>query len=228
MSEGSEDELEVSSQDNKTNDPKRPMEPVMVPSQNEGGLEILPQYHNNNLHPDRTLRLTIKPYDQLYSKEEQNNLLNEITMKYLRERGGDMEQTVNGVKHDVAFARAKEMILACGSLPQELEIKESGVFAKRHIEKGTRYGPFQGKWAGQPQDQRFAWEVNVSFVSCNLLFGDDVTHKQTTVTMCVCVFAQKRWYNYGNNFTPQLARRDPLVPITLISPKYYQFSPLKM
>lgn len=172
ITEGSEDELEVSSQDIKGEDTKNSMEPVMVPPRNESNLEILPlkttQYNNNNLKvhdvlPDRTLRLTIKPYDQLYSKEEQNNLFNEITMKYLRERGSvgdEMEQVANGLKVDVAFARAKQMILACGVLPQELEIRECGVFAKDNIEKCTRYGPFQGKWAEHAQDQRFAWEVS--------------------------------------------------------------------
>lgn len=184
------------------------MEPVMVPPQNEGGLEILPlktpQYHNNNVVPDRTLRLTIKPYDQLYSKEEQNNLFNEITMKYLRERSNEMEQ--NGVKVDVAFARAKEMVLACGILPQELEIKESGVFAKRHIEKGTRYGPFQGKWAGQPQDQRFAWEVNVSFVSNNLLLAM-TSWKVNRHRLCVCTKALVQlWQQFH---TPVGTQRPP-------------------
>lgn len=146
------------------------MEPVMVPRRNEGSLEILPvktpQYNNNNLKahdvlPDRTLRLSIKSYDQLYSKEEQNNLFNEITMKYLRERGSveEMEQAANGLKVDVAFSRAKQMILSCGVLPQELEIRDGGVFAKSNIEKCSRYGPFQGKWAEHAQDQRFAWEV---------------------------------------------------------------------
>lgn len=165
VSEGSEDELEVSSQDIKSEETKNPMEPIMVPPQNDGGLEMLPlktpQYHNNN----HSLRLTIKPYDQLYSKEEQNNLVNEITMKYLRQMSSDVEQATNGVKIDVAFTRAKEMVLTCGVLPQELEIKENGVFAKRSIEKSTKYGPFQGKWAGQPQDQRFAWEVSVSLLT---------------------------------------------------------------
>lgn len=148
------------------------MEPVMVPPQNEGSLEILPlkttQYNNNNLKaheivvPDRNVRLTIKPYDQLYSKEEQNNIFNEIAMKYLKTRSVDteLEQNANGLKVDVAFTRAKEVILACGLLPQELEIRDGGVFTKKIVEKCTRYGPFHGKWAWQPQESRFAWEVS--------------------------------------------------------------------
>lgn len=163
----------MSSQNTTTEDTKDSMEPVMVPRHNEGSLEILPlkttQYNNNNfkahdiLMPDRNHRLSIKPYDQLYSKEEQTNLFNEITAKYLRERGciGEMEQhTANGLKVDVAFMKAKQMILACDLLPQELEIRDGGVFAKSSIEKCTRYGPFQGKWAEHAQDQRFAWEVS--------------------------------------------------------------------
>jgi ecotropic virus integration site 1 protein len=47
---------------------------------------------------------------------------------------------------------------ASGAVPCEVELKE-GVVAKSLIPKGTRYGPFQGKWAGVPQDARFAWEV---------------------------------------------------------------------
>ncbi|KAJ8941483.1 hypothetical protein NQ314_010387 [Rhamnusium bicolor] len=54
---------------------------------------------------------------------------------------------------------AREIILASGTLPGELELRENGVFSKTNICKGTRYGPFQGKWASIPQDTRFAWEL---------------------------------------------------------------------
>lgn len=69
------------------------------------------------------------------------------------------DESRNG-KIDILYLRAKEIILASGSLPSELELREAGVFTKNSISKGTRYGPFQGKWASVPQDHRFAWEVS--------------------------------------------------------------------
>lgn len=71
------------------------------------------------------------------------------------------DDVLNG-KIDIFYLRAREIILASGSLPSELELRETGVFAKISICKGTRYGPFQGKWASVPQDPRFAWEVSFS------------------------------------------------------------------
>ncbi|KAF5296605.1 hypothetical protein FQA39_LY12433 [Lamprigera yunnana] len=44
-------------------------------------------------------------------------------------------------------------------LPVELEYRDSGIFTVSVVPKGTKYGPFQGKWAGIPQDSRYAWEV---------------------------------------------------------------------
>lgn len=179
------------------------MEPVMVPPRNEGSLEILPlkttQYNNNNLKihdvlPDRTLRLTIKSYDQLYSKEEQNNIFNEITMKYLRER--EMEQSGNGLKVDVAFVRAKQMILSCGVLPQELEIRDGGVFAKGNIEKSARYGPFQGKWAEHAQDQRFAWEVSQNFIKIILNFENKAYGYPCTLLCSIYEHNRVSYYSF--------------------------------
>ncbi|XP_065174278.1 histone-lysine N-methyltransferase MECOM isoform X2 [Atheta coriaria] len=46
-----------------------------------------------------------------------------------------------------------------GLLPPEVELRKDGVFAKTVIPKGTKYGPFEGKWASQPQEVKFAWEV---------------------------------------------------------------------
>lgn len=47
-------------------------------------------------------------------------------------------------------------------LPNELALKAGGIFARRNISSGTRYGPFIGKWVTQPLDRRYAWEVSVS------------------------------------------------------------------
>lgn len=66
-------------------------------------------------------------------------------------------------KPDVFYLRARAISLACGFVPNELELRETGVFAKIPISKGTRYGPFQGKWASVPQYATFAWEVSSIF-----------------------------------------------------------------
>ncbi|XP_050297806.1 transcription factor hamlet-like isoform X2 [Anthonomus grandis grandis] len=44
-------------------------------------------------------------------------------------------------------------------VPSEIELKDGGVFAKVPIPKRTTYGPFHGKWAEDPEDARFAWEI---------------------------------------------------------------------
>ncbi|EEB17975.1 hypothetical protein Phum_PHUM496030 [Pediculus humanus corporis] len=45
-------------------------------------------------------------------------------------------------------------------IPKELKVKEPGrgVWAREKIPKGTRYGPFFGKWVSDPIDGRYAWE----------------------------------------------------------------------
>ncbi|XP_039756253.1 histone-lysine N-methyltransferase PRDM16-like isoform X1 [Pararge aegeria] len=45
------------------------------------------------------------------------------------------------------------------SLPSELILKSGGVFCRANISCGTKYGPFNGKWVGQPYDRRYAWAV---------------------------------------------------------------------
>lgn len=56
-------------------------------------------------------------------------------------------------------------------LPNELALKAGGIFARRNISSGTRYGPFIGKWVTQPLDRRFAWEVSVfQFSMLDLFF----------------------------------------------------------
>ncbi|XP_033611519.1 histone-lysine N-methyltransferase MECOM isoform X3 [Cryptotermes secundus] len=48
-------------------------------------------------------------------------------------------------------------------VPPELELREpgSGVWTRQHVSRGTRYGPFLGKWTPEPLDPRYAWEVRV-------------------------------------------------------------------
>ncbi|XP_023942425.2 histone-lysine N-methyltransferase PRDM16 [Bicyclus anynana] len=45
------------------------------------------------------------------------------------------------------------------SLPSELVLKSGGVFSRGNIPCGTKYGPFNGKWVGQPYDRRYAWAI---------------------------------------------------------------------
>lgn len=47
------------------------------------------------------------------------------------------------------------------NLPSELVLKSGGVFSRANIPCGTKYGPFNGKWVGQPLDRRYAWAVSV-------------------------------------------------------------------
>lgn len=48
------------------------------------------------------------------------------------------------------------------NLPNELVLKNGGVFARASIIAGTKYGPFVGKWGTQPLDSKYAWEVSIS------------------------------------------------------------------
>lgn len=50
--------------------------------------------------------------------------------------------------------------------PSQVELRESrtgkglGVWAKEAVPKGTKFGPFLGKWAVEPTDPKYAWEVS--------------------------------------------------------------------
>lgn len=43
---------------------------------------------------------------------------------------------------------------------QSVDIKNGSVSAKLAIPKGTKFGPFVGKFSTEPLDRRFAWEVS--------------------------------------------------------------------
>lgn len=52
-------------------------------------------------------------------------------------------------------------------VPHELELRSSGaegVWTKTAIPRGTKYGPYIGKWLQKPIDMRFAWEVSFYFI----------------------------------------------------------------
>ena len=119
------------------------MDKTMVPPQFDSALEILKvsDYPSNNNLEDTPGKLTLKPADQLYDQ-----ICDDV--KYL-----------NGTKMDITYSKCRELLLASAVVPCEIDVKD-GLFAKTSIPKGARYGPFHGKWAGVPQDPRFAWEVS--------------------------------------------------------------------
>lgn len=136
----------------------------MIPLQNDYS-----EFSNNNDLKNATeiarenLKLSLKPVEQLYAsdkflKQEQMDIYEHF--KYISDKR--IGEQLNGMKitEDLSFAKAREMVLERGCLPPEMEVREYGVFAKCHIGRGAKYGPFQGKWAGMPQDPRFAWEVS--------------------------------------------------------------------
>ncbi|KAL1115809.1 hypothetical protein AAG570_006099 [Ranatra chinensis] len=47
-----------------------------------------------------------------------------------------------------------------GGLPEDVELRTSGgVWARATLPRGSKFGPFQGKWVPKPLDPRFAWEI---------------------------------------------------------------------
>ncbi|KAJ8980783.1 hypothetical protein NQ317_019449 [Molorchus minor] len=171
---GSEDEI-VST--NTLDEEEHSMERAMVLPQIETNAEhypgtVLKQYtsniqsffnaeytniysHTSDLVSDGP-KISVKQADELFDKKSEGV-----------EYGNDTKPFVNG-KIDIFYLRAREIILASGTLPPELELRENGVFAKGNISKGTRYGPFQGKWASSPQDTRFAWEISYQKIQLRL------------------------------------------------------------
>ncbi|KAL3274021.1 hypothetical protein HHI36_015439 [Cryptolaemus montrouzieri] len=158
IAEGSEDEVEVTTQISIHED--HPMEKAMVPPQLDSPSDFFKriEYTNNNLKSFEdactmnSFGITPKSVDNI--KDRTNSVFDYISDN--KPFGG---LHTNGVNMDLMYLRAREIILASAVLPSELELREKGVYAKTTLPKGTKYGPFQGKWAGIPQDTRFAWEV---------------------------------------------------------------------
>ncbi|KAJ8959675.1 hypothetical protein NQ318_021865 [Aromia moschata] len=142
ISEGSEDEIEVSTQNLELED--QSMERAMVPPHMEAAIQHYPNTdyrsiygHCDDMVTDSSPKISVKHAAELFDKAKDQS---EELQRYISET----KQLVNG-KIDIFYLRAREIILASGSLPGELELRETGVFAKTNICKGTRYGPFQGK-----------------------------------------------------------------------------------
>lgn len=143
--EGSEDEIEVSAQ----NLEDLSMERDMVPPQSESLQHFSTSHYVKALFSPKIEERNIN--DEIFGSVN-NSSHNVVDHHHDESRNG---------KTDIIYLRAREIILASGFLPSELDLRETGVFVKMSINKGTRYGPFQGKWASVPQDHRFAWEVSL-------------------------------------------------------------------
>ncbi|XP_017774324.1 PREDICTED: transcription factor hamlet-like isoform X2 [Nicrophorus vespilloides] len=129
MTEGSEDELEIPRGGNED------METMVSPNSGDLAGE----------------RLQLKPVEALYDTHHRPSV--DDPYKFLTIHAKNiLAEHFSGIKmaNDYAWSRL---------LPADLEIRENGVFAKCPLAKHIKYGPFQGKWAGIPQDKRFAWEV---------------------------------------------------------------------
>uniref|UniRef100_A0A1Y1L9R5 C2H2-type domain-containing protein n=1 Tax=Photinus pyralis TaxID=7054 RepID=A0A1Y1L9R5_PHOPY len=132
--EGSEDELDISTSNLHTSDEENSTElRTMVPPQSENNMGVINSDQTNNNREDNP-KLSLKSADLLYNHEK----------------------FFNGFK---TCDFSPQFALGNNVLPPELEYRDSGVFAVSVIPKGARFGPFQGKWAGVPQDSRYAWEV---------------------------------------------------------------------
>lgn len=61
-------------------------------------------------------------------------------------------------------------------LPQELDVQTGAVYAKVHLQRGIKFGPYPMKWTDEPLDKQMAWEVSFfcfiidSMVSVNSAF----------------------------------------------------------
>ncbi|XP_022916421.2 transcription factor hamlet-like isoform X1 [Onthophagus taurus] len=202
--EGSEDELELSTQSVDVCEDDVDMETTQRQD-----------YDFSNNNPDiskDSLKLTLKPLDQLYPVEK--FFKDPISgysepFKYVNDKLAEL----NGLKGDsVMYLKAIEVVIMAGSLPQEVEAKENGVFAKFGIARGTKYGPFQGKWEGVPQDARFAWEIVAGTRVRGWLDGSSdsqnwlkLIRSSTGKSSCNvrhCLQGGQLWYEVTTNITP--------------------------
>lgn len=92
---------------------------------------------------------------------------------------------MNAASAAAEFSAAAQRFITqqLSTVPTELELRPSstgvglGVWAKQTITRGTRYGPFLGKWTGNAKDPSFAWEVStivvVYVLFCRMLMARD-------------------------------------------------------
>lgn len=80
-----------------------------------------------------------------------------------RDDDSDAIRNENGFVHSIVDHAAQLKIQYDHIIPHELELRGAGaegVWTKTTIPRGTKYGPFMGKWLQKPIDMRFAWEVS--------------------------------------------------------------------
>ncbi|KAK7572157.1 hypothetical protein V9T40_014629 [Parthenolecanium corni] len=80
-----------------------------------------------------------------------------------RDDDSEIIRNVNGFVHSIVDHAAAQLKNQYELLvPHELELRSSGaegVWTKTTIPRGTKYGPYIGKWLQKPIDMRFAWEA---------------------------------------------------------------------
>lgn len=77
----------------------------------------------------------------------------------------DLNMSASGAAAELSAAAERFITQQLSAVPLELEVRPSsvgvgvGVWAKQPIVRGTRYGPFLGKWTANAKDPGLAWEV---------------------------------------------------------------------
>ncbi|XP_069977763.1 uncharacterized protein [Penaeus vannamei] len=76
----------------------------------------------------------------------------------------DLNMSASGAAAELSAAAERFITQQLSAVPLELEVRPSsvgvgvGVWAKQPIVRGTRYGPFLGKWTANAKDPGLAWE----------------------------------------------------------------------
>ncbi|XP_050696308.1 histone-lysine N-methyltransferase PRDM16-like isoform X2 [Eriocheir sinensis] len=77
----------------------------------------------------------------------------------------DLNMKAAGAAAELSAAAQRFITQQLSSVPSELELRPSsagvgvGVWPKQGLARGTRYGPFLGKWTANAKDPSLAWEV---------------------------------------------------------------------
>lgn len=78
----------------------------------------------------------------------------------------DLNMNAAGAAAELSAAAERFITQQLSAVPPELELRPSstgvgvGVWSKQNISRGTRYGPFLGKWTANAKDPSLAWEVS--------------------------------------------------------------------
>lgn len=80
----------------------------------------------------------------------------------------DLNMKAAGAAAELSAAAQRFITQQLSSVPSELELRPSsagvgvGVWPKQGLARGTRYGPFLGKWTANAKDPSLAWEVSTA------------------------------------------------------------------